>query len=167
MRVANDMLLRSQRLRGAVGLRSVHTMSHGLWMAVSAVAVLGCGSEYVPSDASVDASDEVISDANPFDDIPPIDATPPFDAGFIVVDGGSDCAIPAKTICNSHAAYSCCNGQLCRGFCAVFPDSGAPVCFCAGVTGGCPGSTVCCGYAQWPLTCVGNDGQCTIGPPCP
>lgn len=67
---------------------------------------------------------------------------PPPKPDYTVVDGGHDCQAGAPM--SYYETRTCCNGTACKGSCLLYKGASAPVCVCAGVDGGCPGSFVCC-----------------------
>lgn len=81
---------------------------------------------------------------------------------FTVVDGGTGCdAAPPAPCCREKR--TCCNGSVCEGMCVVLPDASAPVCYCAGLSTGCPSPWVCCIYDGPHGTCTSSCPK--VGPP--
>ncbi len=105
--------------------------------------LVACGGEPTKADGGIDdASVDAIADTSD-------DVVSKLDGGgskYIDVEGGSDCGIEAVEAGPKYGeTWRCCNGAVCRGRCVTEPDaSGAPFCFCAGVSGGCPAPFVCC-----------------------
>ncbi len=103
----------------------------------------GCsGSTVIGSsaDATVDSGSDGPRDT---DLVIPQDRPEPEDADTAkpIVDGGSDCGLPA----DADAHLTCCNGTRCAGDCVEIRP-GTVACQCFGVDGGCSGDLVCCPY---------------------
>jgi hypothetical protein len=70
----------------------------------------------------------------------------PMSEFLIEVDEGNTCRLPELGKNETLVKRSCCNASVCEGICNQYPCESAPVCSCAGVTGGCPAPHVCCLY---------------------
>lgn len=123
-------------------------MNRPALVVLASLPLLSCGpSDALVPDASVDdggaGADGVADVVDGSTDEGAIDA----DSGFPiynVVDGGG-LLDGDSSVCHSglQVTQSCCNGQLCRGFCEGLAD-GAIQCSCFGIVEGCDEGQVCC-----------------------
>lgn len=118
------------------------------------LTVSTCGGRSSDHGGAADASGDGAWNADGVADTADGDAGGP-PPPFIVVDGGTNCDAARPAPC-CRETRTCCNGAVCEGMCVVFPDASAPICYCAGLGGGCPSPSVCCLYE-------GPHGVCTSG----
>jgi hypothetical protein len=77
---------------------------------------------------------------------------------YELVSEPADCGLEVDT--HIRAAQTCCNKEPCNGQCALFDGATSPVCWCAGVVGGCPLPLVCC----WETSTCTSKAVCMIVP---
>lgn len=129
-----------------------------------AVGLAHCGSgSNDPSDASTDTSFEDQSNADVATDasdaelsetddvhVTPIDA---YFEGYNLIDGGT---LPDGAACGPSNWFgtglisTCCNGEVCKGFCEGLPD-GSARCSCFGIVDGCASlgpNAACCTWIR-------------------
>jgi hypothetical protein len=108
------------------------------------VFFVGCGSEVVVVDASIDAGtvDATVSDTK---DEP---------------DASADVADDLWTPCGirpQYGIFACCDGSPCRGGCENI--NGAYGCWCGSIQGGCSEVSTCCGGCKSEEECKWSMGQ--------
>jgi hypothetical protein len=121
---------------------------------VSLLAACG-GIAVVDHDADVDASTPADAAGEDHFDASPYDAwPPPSDSGTWpkYINEGKDCGLPDVDVNCFASIYTCCNHAVCPGGCLQNGPDAEPYCECAGFTGGCPASTVCCNNGE--MSCV-------------
>ncbi len=114
-------------------------------VSVLCLACYGCGDNITGSDATVDASDELV-------DVSSVDVREELPT-FTVVDGGGDASYCHREGGPQDEYQSCCSGAFCKGFCVLGDDGGA-TCSCFGIPGGCNGLIAPSGFR---VVCGGGD----------
>ena len=143
---------------------STSTTSTKIMTFLAAIALTHCGSgSSEPTDASTDTtfddhsnadSSADAADADPWaigdSQVTPIDAY--FD-GYNLIDGGT---LPDGALCGPANWFgtglisTCCNGEVCKGFCEGLPD-GSARCSCFGIVPGCASQgpkAACCTWSR-------------------